>query len=65
MTAFPPAMFEVSNFSISSATLVHLFFLLIIAILCVLSHISHVQFFATLWTMACQAPLSIGFSRHK
>ena len=72
MTTFPPAMFEGSNFSISSATLVHLFFycssfflFLIIAILCMLSHISHVQFLATLWTIACQTPLSIGFSRHK
>ena len=25
--------------------------------------ISHIWFFATLWTVACQAPLSIGFSR--
>ena len=25
--------------------------------------ISHVQLFATLWTLACQAPLSVGFSR--
>ena len=29
---------------------------------CVLSGFSHVQFFATLWTVACQAPLSMGFS---
>ena len=27
-----------------------------------LSHFSDVQFLATLWTVACQAPLSIGFS---
>ena len=27
---------------------------------CVLSHFSHVQLFVTLWTMACQAPLSMG-----
>ena len=27
------------------------------------SHFSHVQFFVTLWTIARQAPLSIGFSR--
>ena len=25
-----------------------------------LSHFSHVQLFATLWTVACQAPLSLG-----
>ena len=32
---------------------------------CVLSCLSHVQLFATLWTVACQAPLSIGFSRQE
>ena len=30
-----------------------------------LSHISHVRLFATPWTMACQAPLSMGFSRQQ
>ena len=30
---------------------------------CVLSRFSRVQLFATLWTVACQAPLSMGFSR--
>ena len=29
---------------------------------CMLSRVSHVQIFATLWTVAQQAPLSIGFS---
>ena len=29
----------------------------------VLSRFSCVQLFATLWTIACQAPLSMGFSR--
>ena len=33
--------------------------------LCVLSHFSPVQLFATLWTVAHQAPLSIGFSRQE
>ena len=32
---------------------------------CVLSRFSRVQLSATLWTMACQAPLSIGFSRQE
>ena len=27
-----------------------------------LSRFSHVRHFATLWTVACQAPLSMGFS---
>ena len=30
-----------------------------------LSCFSHVQFFVTLWTVACQAPLSMGFSRQE
>ena len=29
----------------------------------VLSHFSHVQLFATPWTVARQAPLSVGFSK--
>ena len=32
---------------------------------CVLSRFSHVQLCATPWTVACQAPLSVGFSRHE
>ena len=32
---------------------------------CVLSCFSRVRLFATLWTIACQAPLSMGFSRQK
>ena len=31
---------------------------------CVLSHFSHICLFATLRTIACQVPLSMGFSRH-
>ena len=31
----------------------------------VLSHFSSVQLFATLWTVACHAPLFWGFSRQK
>ena len=27
--------------------------------------LNHVQFFVTLWTAACQAPLSMGFSRQE
>ena len=29
---------------------------------CMTSHFSHVQLFATPWTVACQVPLSMGFS---
>ena len=31
----------------------------------VLSHFSHVQLYATVWTVAHQAPLSLGFSRQE
>ena len=31
----------------------------------VLSRFSHIQFFVTLWTAACQASLSVGFSRQE
>ena len=34
-------------------------------ILLLLSHLSHVRLFLTLWTAACQAPLSMGFSRQE
>ena len=37
----------------------------IIAMLLLLSHFSHVQLFVTLWTIAHQAPLSMGFSRQE
>ena len=30
-----------------------------------LSHFNYVQLFVTLWTVACQAPLSMGFSRQE
>ena len=33
--------------------------------LCVLSHFSHVRLFAMPGTIACQAPLSMGFSRQE
>ena len=33
--------------------------------LCVLSHSSHVLLFVTLWTVACQAPLPMAFSRQE
>ena len=32
---------------------------------CVHSHFSRVLFCVILWTVACQAPLSMGFSRHE
>ena len=38
---------------------------LFIILLCVLSHFSRVRLLATLWTVAHQAPLSMGFSRQE
>ena len=32
---------------------------------CLLSWFSHVWLFSTLWILACQTPLSVGFSRHE
>ena len=32
---------------------------------CMLSHFSRVQHFVTPWTIACQAPLSMGFCRQE
>ena len=34
-------------------------------LLLLLSHFSHVQLFVTLWTVARQASLSLGFSRQE
>ena len=36
-----------------------------INVVAVIQSLSHVQLFATLWTVACQAPLSMGFSRQE
>ena len=33
--------------------------------MCVLSRFSRVRLFVTPWTVACQAPLSMGFSRQE
>ena len=37
----------------------------LISVLCCASSLSHVWLFATLWTVAHQAPLSMGFSRQE
>ena len=49
-------MFESSTVSVSS---IHVF------VCYILSHFSCVWLFATPWTSACQAPLSMGFSRQE
>ena len=38
---------------------------LIITVVCVLGRFSHVGLFATPWIVACQAPLSMEFSREE
>ena len=35
------------------------------SVLCMLSRFSQVQLFVTLWTVACQAPLPMGFFRQE
>ena len=32
---------------------------------CMFNHFSHIRLFVTPWTVACQGPLSLGFSRQK
>ena len=39
--------------------------LMISLLMCVLSRFSHVQLFATVLIVACQAPMSLGFSRQE
>ena len=41
------------------------FFFLSKSYVCILSCFSHVQFFAAIWTVTCQAPPSMGFSRQE
>ena len=43
----------------------YFFKLILLEYVCVLSHFSHVRLSATPWIMACQAPLSMGFSRQE
>ena len=38
---------------------------LVMQFACVLSCFSHIQLFASLWTVACQVPLPVGFSRQE
>ena len=40
-------------------------FYCVLSAVCVLSRSSHVRLFTTPWTVACQAPLSVGFPRQE
>ena len=41
------------------------YYFLLSRVCCMLSRFSHARLFATPWTIACQAPLSMGFSRQE
>ena len=53
---------RVSHVQKSTSTPIQLF---LSCTMCVISHFSHVRLFATLWTVALQAPLSTRFSRQE
>ena len=54
--------YDYVNFNLSSILILALAKFLYI---CELSCFSHVQLFVTLWTVVCQAPVSMGFSRQE
>ena len=56
--------YQVTN-GIFHITRAKIFTTLMEALACLLSHFSHVWLSATPWTTACQAPLSMGFSRQE
>jgi len=43
----------------------HIYHVCVWVCVCAFSHLSRVQCFTTLWTVACQAPLSMGFFRQE
>ena len=53
---FPDSLEVVTNLILKASKDIHA---------CVLSCFSHVQLFVIPWTVACQAPLSMGFSRQE
>ena len=54
----PTDALSTTNWYLPTARAIHL-------CVCLLSCFSHVRLSATLWTVACQAPLSTGFSRQE
>ena len=54
-----------SYFTISYQFPVHSKVIQLYIYMCVCAHSSHVRLFATLWTVAHQGPLSVGFSRQE
>ena len=49
----------------SKPRFVHMSFCLFVCFSCMLTLFSHAQLFVILWTVACQVPLSMGFSRQE
>ena len=64
LSTSPFPVYESFVLSRSSPTLGMISFVLI-SNACMLSYFSHVWLFATPWTVACQAPLSMGLSRQE
>ena len=50
---------------LSTPTGILYFMAFLISPLCILSHFSHARLCVTLWTVTCQAPLSMEFSRQE
>ena len=59
------ARLERPHLSYDSIFMKSLGFSIYVIYMCMLSHFSHVQLFATLWTVALQASLSMAFSRQE
>ena len=58
--------YSLNFFTLSFPLCIHKSLLYVcISLACMLSHFSCVLLFATPWTVACQAPLSMGFSRQE
>ena len=64
-TRFAPRNQPTRNLQKRSVLFLHLSRILDATLVLVLSHFSHVRFFATLWTVARQAPLSVGLPRQE
>ena len=56
---------SVKNIYLSLLPIVQLYYLRFFASMCMLSRFSPVWLFVTLWTVVCQASLSMGFSRQE
>ena len=57
--------FQAYGFNFKLLAVVSVFVCVCVCMPSRLSHFNHVQLFETLWTVALQAPLSMGFSRQE